>query len=344
MFRSEAKWKWAVIFLSVLSAFCLLKETPSVAEGKLDQSAPTDQEGVKGPRRRNRPADVPLAHAVIKHDEPTAEEKILETFDKPTTVDWSELPFEEVLAFLADHHKVPIIVDRASLKEQEVSVDSPITLSLNNVSFRSVLQLVLEPLELEWVIRHEVLVITTRAWCEAHPEVHVYEIKTLIDAGHDPDELIRSIVACIEPMSWSIQDGYAGISHTGGVLFVRQTQRAQSQIADLLDQLDEIAEQEAEDARGREKSMVATLKVYPTGDQPAEKIAEALQDFVVQSTWKKTGGAGEVLALQGRLVVKQSPRGHLAVAKFLSQVAGEKKANMPRVAPNGAPQGGESSK
>ncbi|MBI3862126.1 MAG: hypothetical protein HY290_09550 [Planctomycetia bacterium] len=275
------------------------------------------------PRGRSRPrgSDAPLAHAIIKKEEQSGEEKILRSLEKPTNVEWSELAFEDCITYLHEFHQITMILEKAAVAEEGVALDQPITLKLQGVRLDSVLNLLLEPVGMDWVIQDEVLKITTRTWCEAHPEVQTHEIQALIDAGHTPEELIASIVACIEPDSWKGKEAYAGIAHTGGVLVVRQTQRAHSEINKLLSELDDIAARDAEDRRGHDKPAVVSVKVYSTGDQPAEQVAKALQEFVEFGSWKvHDGGAGEVRALNGTVVVKQSAHVHRLIQRFLSQL------------------------
>jgi hypothetical protein len=274
------------------------------------------------PRSKPRGADAPLAHAILKQVEDSMEEKILKALDKPTNVEWQELALEDCLTFLAEFHGIPVWLDKSSLTDEGVALDQPITLKLSGVRLDSVLNLLLQPVQLEWVIQDEVLKITTQGWCKKHPEVQAHEIQELINAGHAADELIATITACIEPESWSPkEDGYAGISHSGGVLVVRQTQRIHTQIARILADLDDIADREAEDHPKQDKGAVVSVKVYPVGDQPADKVAEALMEFVESKSWKDHGGEGEIRPLQGALVVKQNANVHREIQRFLAQFA-----------------------
>jgi hypothetical protein len=312
--------------LALLLALLVAVNLPSTADEAIAPPAGNDRSKThaesEAPRARSRPrgADAPLAHALLKKEEDTIEEKMLRALEKPTNVEWQELPLEDCLSYLAEFHGINIIIDKAATSEEGIALDQPITLRLQGVRLESVLNLVLEPIDLDWVIRDEVLRVTTLAWCEAHPEVRTFEIQPLIEAGHDPEELIASIKVCIDPSSWQGKDAFAGIAHSGGVLVVRQTQRQHSEIARLLAELEEIAEAEADHHRGGEKQAAFTVKVYLTGDQPAEKIAEALLEFVEVKSWKNRGGQGDVRPLNGSVVVNQTASVHRAVHRFLSQI------------------------
>jgi hypothetical protein len=219
-----------------------------------------------------------------------------------------------------------------------VALDQPVTLKLAGVRLESTLNLLLRPLQLDWVVQDEVLKITTSTWAYQNPETRTYDIQKLIDAGHSPDEVIASIIKCVEPGTWTGKDAIAGISHTGGVLVVRHSQRTQGEIGRLLDELEDIATGDDEDKGGGGKHSVVSVKVYPTGDQPAAVLAAALQEFVECESWKSNRdgkGEGQVQALNAALVVKQTAHVHRSIQQFLAQF--ERHTSVVHVAPEMPP-------
>jgi hypothetical protein len=89
------------------------------------------------------------------------EEKIRKSFSKPTTVEFIDLPLEDCITFLKEYHNINIWLDRPTLTDEGVALDQPVTLKLAGVSFRSVLKLLLEPVQLTYLIEDEVMKITT---------------------------------------------------------------------------------------------------------------------------------------------------------------------------------------
>ncbi len=225
-----------------------------------EQPAQSPPEGLAPAERR--PADLPLRHAILRDEkeDDSAEARILKTLAKPTTVEFVDLPLEDCLTFLKDYHQIPVWLNKGAMTEDGIALDQPITLKLAGVSFESVLHLILEPLDMDWVIQDEVLKITTQSWAAGHPETRTYDVHNLLAAGHTPEELIASITKCIEPGSWTGKGTTAGISHTGGVLVVRQSQRVHSDIAHLLEELDEIADRQ-EDAEAAREPKTAALTI-----------------------------------------------------------------------------------
>jgi peroxiredoxin len=101
------------------------------------------------------------------------EERIVRSLDKPTTVEFLDLPLEDCLTFLKEYHNLNLVIDRAALSEQGVPLDKPITLKLAGVVLRSVLKLILEPLQLTYVVEDDALKITAAADDDFPDEVAV---------------------------------------------------------------------------------------------------------------------------------------------------------------------------
>ena len=269
--------KAAAVIAAIFLGFLAWQVLPGGAEGKPDpalakaaEPAPENLPGTPSetpaaapreerPPSGRRPAGTPLQHAILRDekDDDSAEARIARQLAKPTTVEFLDLPLEDCFTFLKEYHNLNIWIDKATLADEGVSLDQPITLKLAGVTFESILHLLLEPLQLDWLIQDEVLKISTRTWANRHPETRTYDVHNLITAGHKPEDLIASITKCIEPTSWTSKDAIAGISHTGGVLVVRQSQRVHSDIAHLLEDLDTIAEINEEAEAGKEAKTAA---------------------------------------------------------------------------------------
>ncbi len=323
-------WKVFAVVAALALGISVVQILPGGADDRQDEPAPNAEsspakpESDAPPRATQRPPDLPLKHAILRDDKKvdTAEAAILEALAKPTTVEFLDLPLEDCLTFLKEFHNINVWLDRASLTDEGVALDQPITLKLAGVSLESVLHLLLQPVNLEWVVQDEVLKITTVAWTQKHPETRTYDVRNLLDVGHTPEDLMASITKCIEPASWSGKDSTVGISHTGGILIIRQSQPAHGDIGRLLEELDSAAEAaEEEDAEKGGKNAVVSVKVYATGTQPPEQLADCLKEFVASQSWSNQGGTGKVRALRGKLVIEQTAGVHRAIQQFISQVS-----------------------
>ena len=90
------------------------------------------------------------------------ERKIYRALNERSEVNFNGTPLASVVKTLKAQHDVPIIIDETALDELNITLEEPVTLELPEISFRSALKLILEPLQLTYVIEDEVLRITSK--------------------------------------------------------------------------------------------------------------------------------------------------------------------------------------
>jgi hypothetical protein len=109
------------------------------------------------------------------------EEQINDALDKQVpSFNFAETPLRDVVAQIRDRYGVPVMIDTKALEENGVDIDVPLTLSVENVSLRSALRLLLGQAELAHLIQDEVLVITTRQKAEETMVIKVYPVADLV--------------------------------------------------------------------------------------------------------------------------------------------------------------------
>jgi hypothetical protein len=171
----------------------------------------------------------------------SVESQILAALDGPTTMEFTEQPLKDVVQYLALQHQIPIVLLSHKLREASVSTDIPITKNLDGISLRAGLRLLLNDLELVFLIRNEALIITTPEDAESHLRAIVYPVHDIVlitPEATDFDSLIDLITNCVSPQSWNGVGGPAtlrGISK--GWLLVQQTDYVHEEIQYLLAQL-----------------------------------------------------------------------------------------------------------
>jgi hypothetical protein len=77
------------------------------------------------------------------------------------SVNFSELPLEDVLEYFAEQIDDNLIIDRQKLLEEGVALDQPISLELSDKPVRQLLKALLDPVQLSTVIQNEAIVVTT---------------------------------------------------------------------------------------------------------------------------------------------------------------------------------------
>ena len=109
-----------------------------------------------------------------------AEERITEALNDTTTMEFIETPLSDVVDYLKDLHKIEIQLDSKALEDAGSGSDTPITKNLKGISLRSALRLMLGGLDLTYVIKDEVLLITTPEKAASELVTKVYPVADLV--------------------------------------------------------------------------------------------------------------------------------------------------------------------
>jgi uncharacterized protein with von Willebrand factor type A (vWA) domain len=113
----------------------------------------------------------------------SADEKIEEALASPlvgTGLQFTDVPLEQVVASLRDQYDMEVQIDTPALDDIGLSPDELVTVDLRNVTLRSALRFMLSQLQLTYVIRDEVLMITTPEEAETELIVKVYPVADLV--------------------------------------------------------------------------------------------------------------------------------------------------------------------
>src|SRR5262249_24394378 len=79
-------------------------------------------------------------------------QKIELSLTDPAEVSFQDNPLLEALNYLEDVHHIEIKIDDQALTDEGINRDTPVTLQMSGISLQSTLNLILEPLGLEYVI------------------------------------------------------------------------------------------------------------------------------------------------------------------------------------------------
>jgi hypothetical protein len=97
----------------------------------------------------------------VKALPPTPLERTQQALDQPTAIEFVDTPFKDVIAELGRQHRVPIRLLRETYEAGYVLRDQPVTRAFRKISLRSVLNLLLDPLQLDYRVtdQGEILII-----------------------------------------------------------------------------------------------------------------------------------------------------------------------------------------
>lgn len=109
-----------------------------------------------------------------------SEARIRSELDRPTTMEFIETPLNQAVAYLKDLHGIEIQLDTKALEQSGIFSDSPVTSEMKGISLRSALRLLLRPLDLTYVVKDEVLLVTTLEEASQETITKVYPVEDLI--------------------------------------------------------------------------------------------------------------------------------------------------------------------
>jgi hypothetical protein len=180
---------------------------------------------------------------VVPAAQSAARAKIEQSLDGIANLDFSETPLQEVARYLTDAHGIPILLDRRALDDVGLGGDTPVTISLQGVSLRHALRIVLRELDLTYVVKREVLMITTPEEGERDTPTLIYPVQDFLaqagattGGGSGLADLVKLIESAVDPNSWDAVGGSGVLEavEPWGLLVISQTEEVHEEITALL--------------------------------------------------------------------------------------------------------------
>jgi RNA polymerase sigma factor (sigma-70 family) len=167
---------------------------------------------------------------------PATELKILTELEKTTKVDFDiGVSLKDAFADIAENHGITIIPDKTPLDQAQIKLDELQTrFTLSGLTLSSVMKIILKEHGLDYVLKNEVLQITTVEAANKYHETRVYDVSNL-----NADAEALSTIITDNLGVWKDEGDPTGgtISAAKSVLVVKQSQRVHEEIVDLLQQL-----------------------------------------------------------------------------------------------------------
>ncbi len=168
----------------------------------------------------------------------------------PTTVKFANATLEQLVDDLRAQYGINIEFDKQAIEKCGIHLTRPfLSCNLEQVSLKSVLNFLLRQSGLTYVIKDEVVIVTTENAAKGKQITKCYSVTDLItpivDRTKDPREkkeetpeksLMKLIVNTVAPASWSDMGGCATMEYypLGNTLVINQTPEVHEQISDLL--------------------------------------------------------------------------------------------------------------
>jgi hypothetical protein len=199
-------------------------------------------------------ADAPSTTSLLAAN--SSEQVIKHSLNDKTSFDFQGVPLRDVMQFIADKHHILIQIDNSALKGAQIDPSATqITMAVKDISLRSALNLLLSQYDLAFVIKDEVLLLTTKAKADSMFDTRLYDVRDLVGHDYDPngtadfDSLIDVIRSTVDPQSWDKAGGQGSLAtfNENGVcaLVIWQNYQGHEQIQNLLQELRHLKPQRA---------------------------------------------------------------------------------------------------
>jgi len=181
----------------------------------------------------------PPAKVTVAATTSASEERIRSALQEDTDLEFLETPLADVLSLVKDLHRIPVQMDSRALEEAGLGSDTPVTRVIKGIPLRSALNLILDDLGLTWVIRDDVLMITTQADAARMIEVRTYDVSDLTSQGVAPETLVDAIMTSLAPVEADgsrvrFSEMRRSVLPLKNLLIVRDSLTGHKNVADLL--------------------------------------------------------------------------------------------------------------
>ncbi|TWU55056.1 DUF4974 domain-containing protein [Rubripirellula reticaptiva] len=160
------------------------------------------------------------------------EMKIRQSMSKRTSLSFVELPLADAAKQLAQAFDLPILIDAKALEEIGLSAQEPVNVKLRDVSLRSILRLMLNDLELTYIVKNEVLMITTVSSAESNLITRAYQLPACMQG--DPQAAIEAIHTTVVPDTWDVLGGPSTIALINSVVVISTTECVHEDTIDMM--------------------------------------------------------------------------------------------------------------
>lgn len=111
-----------------------------------------------------------------------SERKIRESLAEPFSATFDKRPLADAMNTIAEMTGIPIIIDDRSIAEEGITIDQPISLDLrgNSIPLKSVLNNILNRLNLTYTVKDDVLTIESSRFNKKATYPEVYNVKDLV--------------------------------------------------------------------------------------------------------------------------------------------------------------------
>ncbi|MFN0199409.1 MAG: permease prefix domain 1-containing protein [Planctomycetaceae bacterium] len=246
------------------------------------------------------------------------EKKLATKLDK---VDFIDIPLRDTLVYISEQIQVDILFDERSLKESGVTLDEPVTLSLQHtqVSAATAIELVFERAAgtgvLTYKIRDGFIYVQPTATSRDDVSIEIYNVRDLLEGV---ETTIREGETLSEDSVDALLSRLPG-ALAGSPLAARDVRKAGGPMAGR--RAGAMGRPGMGAGRpGAMAGVMASSSSYPVEVSPVESLIRVII-AATDDTWAKNGsGNGTIEEFDGLLVIRQSEDQHREIKKLLDML------------------------
>lgn len=205
-------------------------------------------------------AQAQISLSIVDEKVADGEDRIEAALQQQVSFNFPEEPLKQVIETLKDKAGLPMVLATKKLEEAAINLDTPVTVSLQNVTLESFLHNFLGELGLTFIVKNEVIQITTPEDAGSQLITRIYPVLDLVARRtpvYDPNAVVTSrtaggrmgvadyeslmnvITSTIDPDAWDDVGGPGSIAEfdNAGVLIISQTREVHQKIGPLLNSL-----------------------------------------------------------------------------------------------------------
>jgi hypothetical protein len=277
----------------------------------------------------------------VTAEEAAAKKRFETILAKKAAFEFNEMALNDVVEYLRNITKLNVYIDTRALDEVGIGSDTPVTISIKDVTLASALRQILQAIDptLTFEYRDESLFISTRESAEENLTTLAYPVGDIVgepphdSAVFDYDALIELITRVVAPDSWDEVGGPGSTAEwaTGRCLMVSQTSEIQDEVAQIIARVRALLKKMNADklevaapTKPVEKDpyFVAIYQIKmprKEGEKPVDAaLDELVEELIDPESWKSAEATARMIA--GKLVVRQRLSNQQRIYELLMQM------------------------
>ncbi|HEY2881766.1 MAG TPA: hypothetical protein VGJ15_05020, partial [Pirellulales bacterium] len=260
------------------------------------------------------------------------EQEIEQRLNTPVSLKYENRPLTEVIDNLSKIVQVNTFIDPEGLKSEGVAPSTPVTIDLSqDISLKSALKLILEPLHLTYIIKDEVLKITSEDAKHGQRYQVTYPVGDLVIripnfAPTGREGINGALREGFGRMGWGGAAGGGNLSGSGGMVMANDDSATNTALNPAL--LAQMQMKGGIPLTGSGEKFSGSPQGFGPGGMKGgsqadfDSLIDLITSTIAAPTWSEMGGPGTIEPFETNLslVVSQTQEVHEQIADLLQQL------------------------